>query len=145
MAASLSYLVIYNTTLRAPEPIPEDDEDAQENAQILFYTASERFVSRDRMLRQVGLARALVNFTETFSGGGSCENVHAQGKRLVMLSPEPDYWFHASVEVAKSPRPTKAKAGESSSLSAPAMQHHEYSVHDAALRKHLLRGYEDFK
>lgn len=64
VAASLSYLVIYNATLRAPESTQDDDEDAQENAQILFYTASERAVSRDRMLRQVGLARALVNFTE---------------------------------------------------------------------------------
>ena len=42
----------------------EDDEDAEEQAQILFYTARERAVSRDRMLRQVGLAKALVNFSE---------------------------------------------------------------------------------
>ncbi|KZV94571.1 hypothetical protein EXIGLDRAFT_834893 [Exidia glandulosa HHB12029] len=149
VAASLSYLVIYNATLTAPENTADDDEDAQENAQILFYTASERAVSRDRMLRQVGLARALVNFTETFAGGAMCENVHAQGKRLVMLQPEPDFWLHASVAVAKTPRPAplKSKAGESSSSSpqSPPMQHHEHSVHDAALRAHLLRGYEDFK
>ena len=40
----------------------EDDEDAEEQAQILFYTGKERAVSRDRMLRQVGMAKALVNF-----------------------------------------------------------------------------------
>jgi hypothetical protein len=67
--AALSYLVIYNVALRA-ETIAgedEDDEDAHEHAQILFYTSAERAVSRDRMLRQVGLARALVNFTESVS------------------------------------------------------------------------------
>ena len=64
--ASLSYLVIYNPSLRAADAhgSSDDDEDAHERAQILFYTASERAVSRDRMLRQVGLAQALISFTE---------------------------------------------------------------------------------
>lgn len=145
VAASLQYLVIYNATLQPPESTPEDDEDAQEQAQIVFYTASERAVSRDRMLRQVGLARALVSFTETFAAGATCDNVHAQGKRLIMVSPEPDYWLHASVAVARTPRPAKSKAGESSSPSTQPMLYHEHSVHDTALRAHLLRGYEDFK
>ncbi len=59
---SLLYLTIYNPTLRPSEPC--DDEDAEEQAHILFYTSKERAVSRDRMLRQVGLAKALVNFSE---------------------------------------------------------------------------------
>ena len=62
--ASLLYLTVYNPTLKPTGPIPDDDEDAEEQAQILFYTARDRAVSRDRMLRQVGLAKALVNFTE---------------------------------------------------------------------------------
>jgi len=62
--ASLLYLTVYNPSLKPPGPIPDDDEDAEEQAQILFYTARDRAVSRDRMLRQVGLAKALVNFTE---------------------------------------------------------------------------------
>lgn len=61
---ALSYLTIYNTTLRPNEPIDPDDEDAEEQAQILFYTSRERAVSRDRMLRQIGLAKALVNFSQ---------------------------------------------------------------------------------
>ena len=62
--ASLLYLTVYNPTLKPTGPIPDGDEDAEEQAQILFYTARDRAVSRDRMLRQVGLAKALVNFTE---------------------------------------------------------------------------------
>ena len=62
--ASLLYLTVYNPTLKPTGPVPDDDEDAEEQAQILFYTARDRAVSRDRMLRQVGLAKALVNFTE---------------------------------------------------------------------------------
>ena len=60
--AGLSYLTIYNPTLHPVHP--SDDEDAEEQAHILFYTAKERAVSRDRMLRQVGLAKALVNFSQ---------------------------------------------------------------------------------
>lgn len=60
----LLYLTIYNPTLRPSGPVSPDDEDAEEQAHILFYTSKERAVSRDRMLRQVGLAKALVNFSE---------------------------------------------------------------------------------
>jgi hypothetical protein len=61
---SLLYLTIYNPTLRPHDSISDNDEDAEEQAHILFYTSKERAVSRDRMLRQVGLAKALVNFSE---------------------------------------------------------------------------------
>ena len=61
---SLLYLTIYNPTLRPSEKVTNDDEDAEEQAQILFYTARERAASRDNMLRQVGLAKALVNFSQ---------------------------------------------------------------------------------
>lgn len=60
--AQLSYLVIFNPTLRPPSPT--DDEDDIEQASILLYTARSRAVSRDTMLRQVGLAKALINFSE---------------------------------------------------------------------------------
>lgn len=60
----LLYLTIYNPTLSLAPDAYTGDEDAEEQAQILFYTARERAVSRDRMLRQVGLAKALVNFSE---------------------------------------------------------------------------------
>jgi len=61
---NLLYLTIYNPSLHPSGPISGDDEDAEEQAHILFYTAKERAVSRDRILRQVGLAKALVNFSE---------------------------------------------------------------------------------
>lgn len=61
---SLLYLTIYNPTLRPDISVTHDDEDAEEQAQILFYTSRDRAVSRDKMLRQVGLAKALVNFAE---------------------------------------------------------------------------------
>ena len=64
---NLLYLTIYNPTLRPTIPV-DGDEDAEEQAHILFYTSKERAVSRDRMLRQIGLAKALVNFAECASG-----------------------------------------------------------------------------
>lgn len=61
---TLSYLTIYNPTLQPNRTADDDDEDADAQAHILFYTSKEKAVSRDRMLRQVGLAKALVNFAE---------------------------------------------------------------------------------
>lgn len=62
---SLDFLVIYNKNLTAlPETIPDDDDDAQEEAHILFYTSRQGAVTRDRTLRQVGLAKALASFSE---------------------------------------------------------------------------------
>ena len=62
---SLDFLVIYNKSLTAPpETVPDDDDDAQEEAHILFYTCRQRAVTRDRTQRQVGLAKALASFSE---------------------------------------------------------------------------------
>lgn len=60
---SLLYLVIYNPTLQPPQSASADDEDAEEQAHVLFYTANNHAVSKDRVLRQVGLAKAMANFT----------------------------------------------------------------------------------
>ncbi|TFK83138.1 hypothetical protein K466DRAFT_555542 [Polyporus arcularius HHB13444] len=159
---SLLYLTIYNPTLQ-PELLDPDNEDAEEQAHILFYTAREHAVSRDRMLRQVGLAKALVNFSEMFNAGVPCENVHSQGRRMIMFSPEPNFWVHACYEVAKTPRPTpssnkskdtkgKSKAKEKEkekeqqqSARNVLYDYHDGSVHDIALRTHFERGYEDFR
>jgi len=65
----LDYLVIYNATLKSEptEPGQEEDEDAEEKAHILFHAGRLQTVSRDRILRQVGLAKALTNFSESVS------------------------------------------------------------------------------
>jgi hypothetical protein len=67
---NLLYLTIYNPTLQPTVIVDGDNEDAEEQAHILFYTSKERAVSRDRMLRQIGLAKAIVNFVECVSDPG---------------------------------------------------------------------------
>ncbi|KAI8974529.1 hypothetical protein BD414DRAFT_468058 [Trametes punicea] len=98
---SLLYLTIFNPTLK-PAALDADDEDAEELAHVLYYTAREPAPSRDRVLRQVGLAKALVSFSEMFNPGVHCENVHSQARRMIMLSPEPNFWIHA-VSTVSSP------------------------------------------
>ncbi|KIJ65707.1 hypothetical protein HYDPIDRAFT_88594 [Hydnomerulius pinastri MD-312] len=154
-APSLLYLTIYNPTLRPDISATSDDEDAEEQAQILFYASRDRAVSRDKMLRQVGLAKALVNFAEIFHSTDLCQNVHSQTRRMIMLSPEPNFWIHAAIELAKSPRPPppkvkpkdkgKGKAKETDQDQQPPLEYHDGSLHDTAIRAHLLRGYDQFK
>lgn len=57
---ALLYLTIYNPSLRPSEEVSKDDEDAEEQAQILFYTSQERAASRDKMLRFSPLCKILI-------------------------------------------------------------------------------------
>ncbi|KAI0644202.1 hypothetical protein C8Q79DRAFT_974698 [Trametes meyenii] len=155
---ALLYLTIYNPTLK-PATLDPDDEDAEELAHILLHTAREHAVSRDRILRQVGLAKALVNFSEMFNAGVPCENVHSQARRMIMFSPEPNFWIHACYEVAKTPRsPPSANKSKDSSKGRPKgkdkgpsprsdalYDYHDGTVHDEALKSHFKCGYENFK
>ena len=45
-----------------------------------------------------------------FNAGVPCENVHSQARRMVMLSPEPNFWIHA-VSVTYHLRMTVARCG----------------------------------
>ncbi|KAH8832711.1 hypothetical protein DL96DRAFT_1583100 [Flagelloscypha sp. PMI_526] len=140
---SLQYLTIYNPNLKPEGVVPEDDEDAEEQAHILFYTSAERAVSRDRMLRQVGLAKALVSFSTMFHEAESSSHIHSQTKRMIMLSPEPNFWIHAGIEISKSTKPPAKGKGKAKSAST--FLYHEASVHDVALRFQLSQAYEQFK
>ncbi|TCD71860.1 hypothetical protein EIP91_003203 [Steccherinum ochraceum] len=151
---ALLYLTVFNPTLRPTNTTvaPEDEEDAEEQAHVLFYTARERAVSRDKILRQVGLAKALINFAGMFDPLAVCDNVHSQSRRMVMLSPEPDFWIHACVELAKTPKQVtpkrkdpKSKGKEPAPKPDITYDYHDGSVGDLSLRSHLLKGYELFK
>ncbi|KAK2463566.1 hypothetical protein APHAL10511_004317 [Amanita phalloides] len=153
---TLSYLTIYNPTLQSTRAIDDDDEDAEAQAHILFYTSKEKAVSRDRILRQVGLAKALVNFAEFFNNQDLCDSVHSQTRSMVMVSPEPDFWIHAGIEIAKTHRvvPDKGKGkardktnstSKTNDDTVPVSEYHGGSVQDNAIRSLLLRGYEQFK
>ncbi|TRM65493.1 hypothetical protein BD626DRAFT_488943 [Schizophyllum amplum] len=142
---NLLYLTIYNPTLRPVGPVAEDDEDAEEQAHILFYTSKERATSRDKMLRQVGLAKALVNFSAAFDAHAPCDNVHSQSKRMLMVSPERDFWIHAAIELARVPRPRGKDAKAKGKPAAPTYEYDESSVNDGAVRAAVLNTYERFK
>ncbi|KAI6044291.1 hypothetical protein EDC04DRAFT_2644016 [Pisolithus marmoratus] len=137
--AALLYLTIYNPTIRPNSTVDEGDEDAA--------------TSRDKTLRQVGLAKALIHFAETFQTASSYQNVHSQSRRMVMISPEPNFWIHAAIELAQTPQTEssklkskdKGKAKEETSGDRPTFEHHDGSLHDSAIRAHMLRGYEQFK
>lgn len=75
--ASVSHLIIFNPDLKPQPRQPaagdgerdkDHEDDIKEASQILFYTSREGGrVSRDTMLRQFGLAKGLMGFTECVS------------------------------------------------------------------------------
>ncbi|CAE6433255.1 unnamed protein product [Rhizoctonia solani] len=144
---TLAYLVIYNPTLQPnPEDFTEDrdEDDVTEQAHVLFYTARERAVSRNRILRQVGLAKALANFAEMFTSQPGFDNVHAQKSRLVMISPEPNFWIHACVNLAKTLK-VITKSTPSSGDQPEEFDYHSNSFNDEVLRAQLLQAYQSFR
>ncbi|EIN05992.1 hypothetical protein PUNSTDRAFT_145383 [Punctularia strigosozonata HHB-11173 SS5] len=150
--ACLSYLTIYNPSLKSLEP---GDEDAQEQAHIVFYTSRDGAVSRDKLLRQVGLAKALVSFAHAFGAHAPAIEVHSQRRRMVTISPEPGFWIHACLELRKTTRPAveckQPKSGgkvqdKSQEPAAQAVvEYDESSVSDVAVQTQLQNGYEEFK
>jgi hypothetical protein len=77
--ASVSHFIIFNPLLKRPPPPPSPtkfdngekerdrdlEDDLKEASQILFYTSrGGGKVSRDKMLRQFGLVKGLMGFTE---------------------------------------------------------------------------------
>ncbi|KIM34099.1 hypothetical protein M408DRAFT_59921 [Serendipita vermifera MAFF 305830] len=139
VAPSLEYFVVYNKTLQVATKPSHDDDDAQEEAHILFYTCRPGGVKRDKMLRQIGLAKALISFSEAFTNGNgeACEMVHSARTKLVMVSPEKDYWIHACVNVAYIERTNKDGAVKK--------EYQESSLHDIALKTAVLKAYQEFK
>lgn len=59
LAPTLDYFLIFNPAISSSA----EDEDERERAQLLFYSAKEQAVSRDTILRQLGVAKALSRFT----------------------------------------------------------------------------------
>ncbi|CAE6433551.1 unnamed protein product [Rhizoctonia solani] len=145
---ALAYLVIYNPTLKPnPEDLTDDrdEDDVAEQAHVLFYTAREQAVSRDRILRQVGLAKALANFAEMFTSQSGFDNVHAQKSRLVMISPEPNFWIHACVNLAKTLKTTTKNNAPPSGDRSDEFDYHNNSLNDEVLRTQLLHAYQSFR
>lgn len=142
---SLAYFLIYNPTI-SPEPNTEreSDEDAREESHILFYTSQDQVTSKDTMLRQAGLAKAIINFSGLFTSAHNVDNIHTQSKRMVSISPEPDFWMHICVNLAKTPKSSK-KSKEANKPVLTTNYYHQESVPDALLRDYLLQGYEEFK
>jgi hypothetical protein len=77
--ALVSHFIVFNPLLKRPPPPPSPtkpndgekerdrdlEDDLKEASQILFYTSREGGkVSRDKMLRQFGLVKGLMGFTE---------------------------------------------------------------------------------
>ncbi|WVQ79599.1 hypothetical protein IAT38_001699 [Cryptococcus sp. DSM 104549] len=131
LPASLSHFVIFNPSLRPPPVVvdPEaerdkdEEDDVREAAQILFYTSREAGgVSRDRMLRQVGLAKGLMGFADMLATEEAIYwSIHSHRSRLILYSPEPDFFIYID--------PVPAAQG----------------ISDQALVDALSRGYEDFR
>ena len=62
----------------------------QEEEKILYYYPDNETVNK--MVRNIGLCEALVNFTKTFNPDRPCQAVHTDRKRQVFLEPEQEIW-----------------------------------------------------
>lgn len=109
------------------EDDPDLEDDLREAAQILFYTSHQAGrVSRDMMLRQVGLAKGLMGFTDMAAPAHGEKNVwavHGSHSRMIVYAPLPNWYMYICIRSADSG---------------------VHSLSDRMLVAGLERGYHDF-
>ncbi|RMZ74859.1 hypothetical protein DV737_g5670, partial [Chaetothyriales sp. CBS 132003] len=146
--ARLGFLAIYNPTFGGT------DETAYE--QIFFYYSRHEWdkrkqpveeagessanghgkntaSARNERLRQVGLARGMVEFANNFSGGVAVDSIETEKRRIVLKELEPGWWVLASVDLTRLPKETREEKADAS-LPGDAV---EYSAREVA-PTHLL-------
>ncbi|CBQ68770.1 conserved hypothetical protein [Sporisorium reilianum SRZ2] len=168
--ASLSYFTIFCPALKPPKhkrsdewrtdaasaAEEEDDEDARETAreaaQILFYTSRARAALKDRMLRQIGVAKGMIEFCSMVSqpggtGSGTAEegstkgrswNVHSSKRRMILVEVEAGVWVHASIDL---PYTARAAADPRAKV---AREHHDALLPDVWLEESIRRAWSDW-
>jgi len=144
----------------APEERDKDlEDDLREAAQILFYTSrSSSSVSRDTMLKQTGLVKGLMGFTNMLvppkvegpadAPGGEVDSgtagrteaepflsIRSSKGRLMVYTPEEGFYICVGITLAMS----IAEDGSKEVL------HNAQGLSDRVLVTGLQRGYEDFR
>ncbi|WWC69922.1 uncharacterized protein I206_103866 [Kwoniella pini CBS 10737] len=136
--ASLSHFVIFNPTIKPDIPRTDnkdEDDDIKEAAQILFYTSREAGgVSRDKMLRQVGLAKGLMGFANMLvDSTDKYTSIHGNRSRMLIYTPESDFYIYVCINLSHL----------DNEKSDPIT--HSQGISDHNLIDGLARGYEDFR
>lgn len=116
-----------NHTPKKEDDNPDLEDDLREAAQIVFYTSHQAGrVSRDTMLRQVGLAKGLMGFTDMSAPSRDQKNVwavHGSHSRMIVYAPLPNWYMYICIK--------SADAGV-------------HALSDEMLVAGLERGYYDF-
>ncbi|GAC98172.1 hypothetical protein PHSY_005761 [Pseudozyma hubeiensis SY62] len=169
--ASLSYFTIFCPALKpakrrsgdlpnegssqsaatAQEEAEDEDarETAREAAQILFYTSRARAALKDRMLRQIGVAKGMIEFCKMVSnpslGDGSDTpskgrswNVHSSKRRMVLIEAEPGIWVHASIDLPYTVRTTAEPNAKQ------IKEHHDALLPDVWVEESIRRAWRDW-
>lgn len=172
--ASLSYFTIFCPALKPPKhkpPSPStaqrddaegEDEDARETAreaaQILFYTSRARAALKDRMLRQIGVAKGMIEFCSMVSkpssssassshthsmesgGRGRTWNIHSSKRRMILIEVESGLWVHASIDLPYTTRPTLSTDPKVKI----AKEYHDAVLKDAWIEECIRRAWRDW-
>lgn len=151
--ASLSYFTIFCPALKPPkshraqqdddaEQDPDALEEERESAQILFYTSRARAAPKDRMLRQIGVAKGMIEFcsmvhSSPSDGAGRTWNVHSSKRRMILVEVEAGVWVHASIDLAYTTTTSSADAK-------PKREFHDDLLPDAWLEEGIRRSWIDW-
>lgn len=107
--------------------------EGEEEKKLLFYYPPE--VDIDTKIKRIGLAEAVVKFTETFSDK-PCQSVHNQKSRQLFFEPEPCFWMMMTVSI---PFKEKVKDGQT------VTEYKEDQVQDSVFESILKQAYKMFK
>ncbi|CDU24936.1 uncharacterized protein SPSC_04769 [Sporisorium scitamineum] len=176
--ASLSYFTIFCPALKPPKKKRSgdshndsasaqeahlqdeaEDEDARETAreaaQILFYTSRARAALKGRMLRQIGVAKGMIEFCSMVSkpsgtsrqtdsessAKGRSWNVHSSKRRMILVEVESGVWVHASIDLPYTTRSPPAGAEPHAKVT---KERHDALLPDVWLEESIRRAWSDW-
>ncbi|KPI38747.1 uncharacterized protein AB675_5893 [Cyphellophora attinorum] len=132
LPAQLAFLTIYNPAF--------GDSDETEYEQIFFHYSNDQHVRKhqtlfkdrpdthnkaatevieavkNEQLRQVGLARGMVDFANNFSNGTSVSAIETEKSRIVLHELEPGWWILVSIDLTRLPAAAKQQSPPDSNV-----------------------------
>ncbi|KAI9298953.1 hypothetical protein K502DRAFT_361953 [Neoconidiobolus thromboides FSU 785] len=112
----------------------DSEEEKEEDAIVRGYSKDY-----DTILRHIGLAQAMLNFSNNFSTEEKVHTVHSKKSRLIILNPEGDIYFLLSINLGIRIR----KSETNSSLTV--VDYMDKELNDLSLKTMLNKAYLGFK
>lgn len=149
---TMALFAIYSSAPLPPHA--SDDDAALEASKVLFFSAAQDSLSKERKARLMGTVIGMADFARMLSPPGDApavRSLHSLLQRMVWLEPEKGLFIHAAVTLPRSRRArtastaTNASGGSAATVTSSLNPGAGQALEDAALLASIAAGYRSFR